>query len=149
MIAQKTQGLCRFQQTLHQSYPRWRRRQPLFPRRSLHRNRRRKTAARLRRPDPRRELLDKGVEYLDNAQINNAIEAFQEVIRLDPAKPEGYFGIAMVHEKRKEWTKALEAYEKILEIDPNDTTVKESIKFIRKQQKKFNWKFWKVAERSR
>jgi protein O-mannosyl-transferase len=97
-----------------------------------------------RHAKPRQELLDKGVEYLDNAQINNAIEAFQEVIRLDPAKPEGYIGLAMVHEKRKEWAKALEMYEKVLEINPNDTSAKEGVKFIRKQQKKFNWKFWKA-----
>lgn len=97
------------------------------------------------RNDPRRELLDQGVEHLDNAQYNNAIEAFNEVIRLDPAKSDGYFGLGMVYEKRKEWEKASEAYAKAIEVNPDDHAAQEGLKFVKKQQKKFNWKFWQKS----
>jgi predicted Zn finger-like uncharacterized protein len=93
--------------------------------------------------DPIRELLDKGVDYLDNAQYNQAIEAFNEVIRLNPNNSDGYFGLGMVHEKRENWAQAIDAYQKALELNPNDSTAKENLKFIKKQQKKFHWKFWK------
>lgn len=93
--------------------------------------------------DPLQTLLDKGVECLENAQYNGAIEAFQEVIRIAPQSSHGYFGLGMVYEKRGNWGKVIEAYEKALELNPGDSAAKESVKFARKQQKKFTWKFWK------
>jgi len=93
--------------------------------------------------NPIRELLDKGVDFLDNAQYNQAIEAFNEVIRLEPNSSNGYFGLGMIHEKREDWDKAIDAYQKALELNPKDSTAKESLKFIKKQQKqKSRWKFW-------
>lgn len=94
------------------------------------------------RRNPIRELLDKGVEYLDNAQYNQAIEAFYEVIRLAPNNSDGYFGLGLVHETREDWDNAIEAYQKALELNPNDNAAKENLKFLKKQQKKFHWKFW-------
>ncbi len=94
--------------------------------------------------NPIHELLDKGVEYLDNAQYNQALEAFNEVIRLEPNRSDGYFGLGLVYEKREEWTKAIEAYQKALELNPNDRTAKENLKFAKKREKKKSrWKFWK------
>jgi len=94
--------------------------------------------------NPIRELLDQGVDYLDNAQYNSAIEAFNEVIRLAPHKSDGYFGLGMVYEKQAEWEKAIEVYQKAFELNPNDKTIKENLTFAQKQQKKTSrWKLWK------
>lgn len=94
-------------------------------------------------PNPIRELLDKGVESLDNAQYNQAIEAFHEVIRLAPNNSDGYFGLGLVYEKREEKDKAVDAYQKALELNPNDSAAKENLNYLKKQEKKFHWKFWK------
>jgi protein O-GlcNAc transferase len=92
--------------------------------------------------NPVQELLDKGAEYLNNAQYNQAIEAFQEICRIDPNNSNGYFGLGMVYEKRKDVAKAVEAYQKVLELNPNDNLAKENLKFLKKQGKKFQlpWK---------
>lgn len=93
--------------------------------------------------DPLHIQLDKGVECLDNGQYNAAIDAFNEAIRLAPSSSNGYFGLGMVYEKRGDWGKAIDAYERALELNPDDSATHESLKFARKQKKKFRWKFWK------
>jgi predicted Zn finger-like uncharacterized protein len=100
-------------------------------------------AAAPRKRDPVRALLDKGVEYLENAQFNNATEAFNEVIRLEPSGSDGYFGLGLVYEQKGEMTKAIDAYKKAVEVNPDDSAAQENLKAAQKQQKKFNWKFWK------
>lgn len=94
-------------------------------------------------PDPVRLLLDKGVECLDNAQFNGAVEAFNEAIRLAPGSANGYFGLGMVYEKRGEWGKAIEAYERALDLNPDDGATRESLRFAKKHKHKFRWQFWK------
>ncbi len=93
--------------------------------------------------NPVKELLDKGVVSLDNNQYNRAIEAFQEVTRLAPNESDGYFGLGMVYEKRKEWPKAMNAYEKAVELNPEDQVAKDNLRFVKKQKKKFRLAFWR------
>jgi predicted Zn finger-like uncharacterized protein len=94
--------------------------------------------------DPIRELLDKGVEYLDNAQYNQAIETFNEAIRLDPKKSDGYFGLGLVYEKREDIDRAIDAYQKAVDLNPDDSAAKENLKFVKKQKKKKSrWSLWK------
>lgn len=93
--------------------------------------------------NPVQDLLDKGVICLDNAQYNKAIEAFQEVTRLAPDNSDGYYGLGLVYEKRQDWAKAISAYQKAVELNPNDLPAKESLRFVKKQKKKFKFKFWK------
>ena len=91
--------------------------------------------------DPVRELLDKAVDFLENGQPNKAIEAFQEVIRIAPQSSDGYFGLGMVYENRKEWSKAADAYQKAISCNPDDVLTQENLKFVKKQQKTFNVPF--------
>jgi predicted Zn finger-like uncharacterized protein len=93
--------------------------------------------------NPFQEFLDKGADFLDNAQYNKAIETFQEAIRLAPNSSDGYFGLGMVYEKRQEWAKAIDAYQKAVELNPNDSLAKVNLRFAKKQKKKFKLKFWK------
>ena len=94
-------------------------------------------------PNPVHLLLDKGVECLDNAKYNGAIEAFNEAIRLAPSSANGHFGLGMVYEKRGDWGKAIDAYGRALDLNPDDSAARENLKFAKKQKKKFQWKFWK------
>lgn len=94
-------------------------------------------------PNPVKELLDKGVVCLENAQYNKATEAFQEVTRLAPNRSDGYFGLGMVYEKRQDWPKAISAYQKAVELNPDDPVAKENLRFAKKQTKKFKLKLWK------
>ena len=93
--------------------------------------------------DPVRELLDKGVDFLDNGQHNKAIETFQEVIRIAPENSDGYFGLGMVYENRKDWAKANDAYQRAVALNPDDSLAQENLKFVKKQQKKFKLPFLK------
>jgi predicted Zn finger-like uncharacterized protein len=100
-------------------------------------------AAASRRSNPVGDLLDRGTDFLDNAQYNKAIEAFQEVIRIAPNNSDGYFGLGMVHESRKDWSKAIDAYQKAVDLSPDDSLAKENLRFAKKQKKKFRLPFGK------
>lgn len=93
--------------------------------------------------DPVRELLDRAVDFLENGQQNKAFEAFQEVIRIAPQSSDGYFGLGMVYEHRKDWSKAADAYQKAITCNPNDVLARENLKFVKKQQKNFTLPFLK------
>ncbi len=93
--------------------------------------------------NPVEELLDKGVVCLDNAQYNKAIDAFQEVTRLVPDSSDGYYGLGLVYEQRQDWVNAISAYRKAVELNPDDTPAKESLRFAKKQKRKFKFKLWK------
>lgn len=93
--------------------------------------------------DPVQDLLDKGVDFLENGQYNKAIETFQEVVRITPQSSEGYFGLGMVYENRKDWPKATEMYQRAAALNPDDSLAQENFKFAKKQQKKFKLPFLK------
>ncbi|GAK48953.1 TPR repeat/tetratricopeptide TPR_3 protein [Candidatus Moduliflexus flocculans] len=93
--------------------------------------------------NPAQEYLNKGTEFLENGQLNKAAEMFEEAIRLAPESSDGHFGLGMVYEKRQEWKKAIDAYQKAVAINPNDLLAKETLKFLKKQRKKFRWPWQK------
>ena len=93
--------------------------------------------------NPVQEYLNKGTEFLENGQLNKAVEMFEEAVRLSPESSDGYFGLGMVYEKRQEWKKAIDAYQKAVSINPNDSLAKETLKFLKKRQKKFRWPWQK------
>ncbi len=93
--------------------------------------------------DPVQQLLDKGVDFLENGQPNKALEVFQEVVRITPRSSEGYFGLGMVYEHRKDWGQATHAYQQAIACNPDDVLAQENLKFVKKQQKKFSLPFLK------
>lgn len=94
--------------------------------------------------NPVQEFLDKGTEFLENAQYNKAIETFEEATRLAPDSSDGYFGLGMVYEERQEWSKAFTAYQKAVDLNPDDSLAKENLRFAKKQKKKFRFP-WKKS----
>lgn len=93
--------------------------------------------------DPVNELLDKGTEFLENAQYSKAIETFSEVTRIAPDSSNGYFGLGMVYEKRGDVAKAIGAYKKAVDVNPDDTLARENLKYLKKHKKKFRLPFGK------
>ena len=92
--------------------------------------------------NPVQAFLDKGAEFIENAQYNKAIESFEEATRLAPDSSAGHFGLGMVYEKKQEWKKAIAAYQKAFDLNPNDTLTKESLRYLKKRKKKrfrFPW----------
>ncbi len=81
-------------------------------------------------------FLDKGAEFLENAQYGKAAESFEEATRLAPDSSDGYFGLGMVYEKRQEWKKAIAAYQKALDLNPNDPLAKATLRYLKKRKKK-------------
>lgn len=74
-----------------------------------------------------RELLNKGKEMFRDDEDAEAVLAFQEAVRLDPALAEAYFRLGLGYEslgKGEEaeaaYKKAVEAYKKYLEDNRND-----------------------------
>ena len=74
-----------------------------------------------------REQLEKGKEFYRNDQDDEAVQAFQEAVKLDPDLAEGHFRLGLGYEslgKREEaeaeYKKAIAAYKKYLEDNRND-----------------------------
>jgi Flp pilus assembly protein TadD len=72
-------------------------------------------------------LLDKGKQLYRDDQDADAVEAFQEAVKLDPDLAEAHFRLALGYEaldKREEaesqYKKAVEAYKKYLDANPED-----------------------------
>jgi tetratricopeptide (TPR) repeat protein len=86
--------------------------------------------------DPVQQLLDKGVDFFGEWQPNKALEVFQEVVRITPRSSEGYFGLGMVYEHRKDWVQATHAYQQAIACNPDDVLAQENLKFAKKTAKK-------------
>ena len=74
-----------------------------------------------------RELLERGRELYFNDQDAEAVQAFQEAVKLDPDLAEAHFRLGLGYEalgKREEaeteYKKAVETYKKYLEANEND-----------------------------
>jgi Flp pilus assembly protein TadD len=74
-----------------------------------------------------RAQLDKGKELYRNDQDAEAVLAFQEAVRLDPALAEAHFRLGLGYEAlgkheeaEAEYKKAVEAYKKYFEENPDD-----------------------------
>ena len=72
-------------------------------------------------------LLDKGKQLYRDDQDTEAVEAFQQAVKLDPDLAEAHFRLALSYEaldKREDaesqYKKAVEAYKKYLEANPDD-----------------------------
>jgi len=72
-------------------------------------------------------LLEKGKELYHDDQDSQALEAFQEAVKLDPDLPEVHFRMALAYEALQkadeaetEYKKAIELYEKYLDENPKD-----------------------------
>src|SRR5262245_14334921 len=73
------------------------------------------------------ELLKKGKELYRNDQDEEAVQAFQEAVKLDPDLAEAHFRLGLGYEAlgkheeaESQYKKAVETYKKFLEANEND-----------------------------
>jgi tetratricopeptide (TPR) repeat protein len=51
---------------------------------------------------------------------DQAINAYEHVLAINPAYPNTYYNLGLIYEDRKEWEMARQMFENALKIDPND-----------------------------
>ncbi len=72
--------------------------------------------------EARRELgalVEKGTAAYEDGRIADAAAIAEEATRTDPAAPDAWALMGMVHERRGEVAKALESYERVVELNPD------------------------------
>ncbi|MFA5168272.1 MAG: tetratricopeptide repeat protein [Candidatus Omnitrophota bacterium] len=69
-----------------------------------------------------------GIIYLQSGRNEAAAEAFRNVVRLAPAKAEGYHGLGTAYMNLGEIRKALPAFQEASRLDPEDEDVRKDLK---------------------
>jgi len=61
-----------------------------------------------------------GAEYLEKKNLDNALIAFQETVRIDPSFAQGYNGLGVTYSLLGEYPKALLACCEAIRLDPKE-----------------------------
>jgi len=64
--------------------------------------------------------FEKGVDYINQGDYQQAIEEFNRVISIDSEYVDAYCGIGIAYLNQKKYEKAIEAFEKATALDPNN-----------------------------
>ncbi|MFB0526643.1 MAG: tetratricopeptide repeat protein [bacterium] len=64
--------------------------------------------------------FEKGVDYINQGDYQQAIEEFNRVISIDSEYVDAYCGIGIAYLNQKNYKKAIEALEKATALDPNE-----------------------------
>lgn len=64
---------------------------------------------------------------------NEALEKFEQVVRLAPDNAEAHFSLGVIYEAQRNFTEALGCYKKANEIDPNKREYKEAVSLVEKK----------------
>jgi tetratricopeptide (TPR) repeat protein len=72
-------------------------------------------------PQDAREAYNRGLEYLDYNEPDQAIAAFNEAVRLSPRHIHALFARGCAWAERGDLAKAIADYEATLQLDPNYT----------------------------
>ena len=78
-------------------------------------------------------LLSEGVRLWRAKQGPQAIEKFQQVIRLDPQNTQAYFSLGIAYEGQGSLTEADQCYRAAMAIDPENKECAEALKAIQKK----------------
>lgn len=82
-------------------------------------------------------LLQRGEQYLDEEQWDQALEQFQAILRINEQSPQALNGLALVREayeyrgehafRQKDWKIAALYYSKLVELQPDDPHIQERL----------------------
>lgn len=64
--------------------------------------------------------FEKGVDYINQGDYQQAIEEFNRVISIDSEYVDAYCGIGIVYLNQKNYKKAIETFEKATALDPDE-----------------------------
>jgi tetratricopeptide (TPR) repeat protein len=67
--------------------------------------------------------FETGVELFDQKQYAEAINSFNEAIKLDPTQPAVYARLGDSYRELKKYDEALQAYDKAIELEPSNTNL--------------------------
>lgn len=80
-----------------------------------------------------RNLLAEGVSLWRNKNLQEAIEKFEQVIRLDANNAEAYFSMGVVSESKGDLKRAIAYYSKAQELDPKKKEYKQASALVSKK----------------
>src|SRR5215470_4659467 len=72
-------------------------------------------------------LLCLGLDFRHGGFVDRALEAFQEVLALDPKNRYALVNLQKLHEEQHQWPEALHLRERIAEVDGNGAPANQSI----------------------
>jgi len=64
--------------------------------------------------------FEKGVDYINQGDYQQAMEEFNRVISIDSGYVDAYCGIGIAYLNQKKYKKAIEAFEKATALDPDE-----------------------------
>ena len=71
-------------------------------------------------PEPEREQYQKGLQYLDIEEYDQAIKQFTEALNLDPEHKLSYFKRGYAYNESGRYEMALKDYSSVIRLDPNE-----------------------------
>lgn len=69
---------------------------------------------------PLEEALTLGQRYMEELDYGNAVEAYNEAIRIDPKNTEAYLGLAQAYSGSADYEQAEVAYQQLLDLDASN-----------------------------
>ncbi len=61
-----------------------------------------------------------GIAYGNKGEYNNAIEAYQKAVEINPKNDDPYNNMGIAYDEKGDYNNAMEAYQKVVEINPKD-----------------------------
>lgn len=104
-----------------------------------------KVAVRAAKDEEISRLLADGVGFWRNKRSQEAIEKFEQVVRLDPNNAQAHFSMGIIEESQGNFVEALASYKKASQARPDNAEYREAMVAA---EKKFNIKQASVEKRS-
>ncbi len=79
------------------------------------------------------QMFSDAVRLWKERKGNEALEKFEQVVRLAPDNAEAHFSLGVIYEAQRNFTEALGSYKKAADIDPNKREYKEAVTLVEKK----------------
>ncbi len=81
------------------------------------------------------QLLAEGVSLYKAQHGNEALEKFQQVVRLAPDNAEAHFSIGVIYEAQRRYKEAMASYQRASELNPEKRDYKEAVMIVMKKSR--------------
>ena len=79
------------------------------------------------------QLLGEAVSLYKAQRTNEAMEKFQQVVRLAPDNAQAYFSIGVIYEAQRRYKEAATSYQRAADLDPEKRDYKEAVAIVMKK----------------